>query len=209
MDPKITTIATAVLIAGAPVRLEAQDNAESFYVHADAGAVYMQDLTFHFRLGPKSGSFSDQINPGARGDIAAGYNLTDPLAVELETGALWNRSRSDIDIFQIPLLESLVYRAHLKNGWTPYFGAGAGADFAVLNASVFTGKALVRESDDDVTFGYQAQAGISYAISPNADLDIGYKFFGSFEHHWDFGDLGLDSDKIYTHAVLLSFRWNF
>lgn len=210
MNPKLTTILAAALVAAGPTLLKADDDADRFYVHADAGGVFMQDLTFHARFGSQSGSFGTHFNPGARGDIAVGYNLTDSLAVEIETGALWNRDGSSVDMYQIPLLENLVYRVHLKNGWTPYIGAGAGADFGIFNLPVIQPNGtLGTTTSDDVTFGYQAKAGISYAISPRADLDLGYEFLGSFEHHWDIGAIQYTTDKIYTHAVLLSFRWKF
>ncbi|HLX72296.1 MAG TPA: outer membrane beta-barrel protein [Verrucomicrobiae bacterium] len=216
MNPKIITIAVAAIVAGGPALIRAEDNSDRFYVHADSGAVFVQDLTLRASVpgSPStSASFAMHFQPGARGDIAIGYNLTDSLAVEIETGALWNRidTVNSIDLFQVPLLENLVYRVHLKNGWTPYFGAGAGADFGILSGieSISHGDVIQTSSSDDVTFGYQAQAGIAYAISPNADVDFSYKFFGSFEHNWDFPGVKFDSDKIYTHALLLSFRWKF
>lgn len=227
MNAKITTIAAAALVISAPAILKAQDNTGRFYVHADVGSVFIQDLTIHFSgpspHGPSAAPLDTHFQPGARGDISIGYNLNDSLAVEIETGAMWNRvdtfngaspGGGPTDLYQIPLLANLVYRVHLKNGWTPYFGAGAGADFAVFQTTVPGGNAInifgPSETTDDVAFAYQAQAGISYAISPNSELDFGYQFFGSFEHNWDvLGPFHYDSDKIYTHAVLLSYCWKF
>lgn len=211
MNPKITTVLATALVAGAPTLLKADDNADRFYVHADAGATFIQNVGFRVSIPSLSGAFSQHFSPGARGDVAVGYKLTDSLAVEIETGALWNRSGSSVDLYQIPLLENLVYRAHLGNGWTPYIGAGAGAVFGIFSAPVVQhgGTSATDTSDDDVTFGFQGKAGISYAISPCADVDLGYAFLGSFEHHWNIDGVHFDSDKIYTHAVLLSFCWKF
>lgn len=213
MNPKITTLAATMLLAGCPILLKAEDNAERFYVHADIGPVFIQDLTLHTSFGRSATHFE----PGVRGDAAIGYNLSDSLAVETETGVLWNRvnsfngfSASGTDLYQIPLLENLLYRIHLKHGWTPYVGGGVGADFTVFKTSVISRSGLPESAGgNDVTLGFQAKAGISYAISPNADIDFGYKFLGSLQHDWDVAGFRYKSDDIYTHAVLVSFCWKF
>ncbi len=206
---QLVTVIGIALLAGC-ASSQAENWSDNFYVHADAGVAFVQNLKLR-QVGP---TVPTEFDPGTRADIAIGYNLGKSWAVELETGALWNRiskingnSPGDghIDLFQFPVLANVVYKIHLQNHWTPYIGGGVGADFATFDDEAFG----FNESHTDVTFAYQAQAGVAYALSQNTALDFGYKFFGSLGHDWKFSPGELTSDPILTHALLVSFSWKF
>jgi hypothetical protein len=227
LNGRISWIVLAMTVAGVArftngadlqtkqVMIGGDDDSGAIYIHADAGPLFLEPVTFRFYGAHVIGDFKT----GARGDIAIGYNLSDSFALELETGALWNRwdtagvrTTLPMDLFQVPVLGNAIYKIHLNNRWTADFGIGAGADVATL---VYTSETIglsavtATRAYTDVTFAYQAQAGMAFALSSNADVDLGYKFFGSFDHHWNFEGEGVSSDAVFTHALLLSFCWKF
>lgn len=216
MNVRMITVAAAALAVGGLRVLGADDDSDGVYIHADAGPVFVQPITFRFYGAHEAADFK----PGARGDIAVGYNLSDSFALELETGALWNRWQTSegglgpppVDLFQVPVLANAIYKVHLHNRWTAYLGVGAGADIATLvNRTETIGLRAVTwtDTDSDVTFAYQAEAGLAFALSPHADVDLGYEFFGTFDNHWNLEGEGVSSDAVFTHALLLSLCWKF
>ena len=204
---KIVTIAGAALLLGGFNAVAEENAGSSLYVHADAGVALMQNF--------KINGINAEMDPGARFDASVGYNLNNCWAVEFETGGLWNRfdkiggssiSGGHLDLFRTPLLASVIYKINLNDRWTPYIGVGAGGDLATLDAEPDNGSS---ESDTGIAFAVQAQAGISYALSDHASVDLGYKFFGSGHHSWNIEGEHFGSSDLFTHAVLASFSWKF
>jgi len=215
-----------VVLAGAG-ESRAADDPDKFYFHADVGSSLVQDVNI---VGFQFASF----RPGIRGDVSLGCQLNQSWSVELETGLIWNSvtelngsSRSgrgggtnfpgigpliifaNGDLYQIPLLANVNYHLSLKRGWISRFGAGAGGVASVLELYSPRNAQMVRGADADFTFAYQAETGVSYVITPRAAVDLDYKFFGTLDHHWNYGGKLLSSGPIFTHAFLLSFRWEF
>ena len=182
----------------------------------DIGPSFVQDATINSTTKVFSQTFhasrTVEFQTGIRGDIAVGYNINGAWAMELESGAIWNAIGSEQELYQIPILLNVLYKIPLKNSWTPYFGVGAGVvvskiDF--LTVPTAAAATYVRTSDTDQTFAYQAMAGIKYAVSDRAQIDLGYKFFGTLDQSWAGNGTTLTSNGIYTHAVLASFTWKF
>jgi opacity protein-like surface antigen len=205
------TIVSAVFLMSAMGARALDWDWSNMYAHADAGVSLVQDVTLH--SGPNSGSAS--FDPGVRGDLAIGYNFNDSWAVELESGAIWNSIDSiggqslssqgeSFDLYQVPILVNVIYKYPIHK-WTPYWGLGIGGVFTDAEISQSGGSA----SSSDFTFAYQAEAGIKYALCSHAYVDIGYKFFGTLDHDWNFAGEQIDSDALFTHAVVVSFTWTF
>jgi opacity protein-like surface antigen len=155
------------------------------YFNAELGGVLQQDLIVR-NAGQKV-----PFDPGIGGNISVGVDITDALSVELQTGA----SASDIntsgstalafagnnaDIYQIPLLANVIFKAPLPGGLMPYVGAGFGG--AVTELEVY--QHHFYQSDTDITPAYQAMAGVKFALNRHTQLGVGYRFLGTTAHTW-------------------------
>jgi opacity protein-like surface antigen len=215
---KITSLATtasAVFLASAAIARP--DGAQNFYVTADAGAVFQQNATFTEQGFGQNVTF----NPGARIDLALGYNLSDTLGLEFEPGFMWNSVDSlhgvsvdswgeSLDLYSVPLMFNVVYRFQTDTKWTPYVGAGIGADIVTFDGST----RYFNASDTTVAFAYQAEVGLKYELSDRAFVDLGYKFFGSTDQDFSLGLPYNHTDNvsfgsIYVHGIFASFTLNF
>lgn len=220
------TIKLSVLaLAVCGVNAGAADWVQRSYLNADLGVSFIQDVTIKNSLGAKA-----TFDPGVAAIFCLGYHLNDSWAAEFETGVMWNSidkvtalSVSSLnaggDLYQIPFKLNLIYNVPTKNSWTPYFGVGAGCMASILhgNARDVSPAPVIASpnfgsgefNDTDFTFAYQAIAGLKYKISERAQVDLGYKFFGTLDHSWSDNGVTFKTEGIYTHAVLLSFTWKF
>jgi opacity protein-like surface antigen len=215
---------TAFLALGSFFFCATHLHASNWYLHTDVGGTMVEDV----KIKGAAGSIAT-FAPGVGGTVSLGYHFTPVLAGEFETGALWNEfdtlarislrdMQADAQLYQIPLKLNLVLNLPTKSRWTPYLGGGAGGMISILESRlhpISPARATLfpignsNFSDTDVTFCYQALAGIKYRISAHAAVDIGYKFFGTLDHSWSSGGSSFDTEPIYTHAFLASFTWRF
>ena len=207
--------AAAALLISIPSG-RAGDGKENLYLNADVGGIFQQNATFI----EKGRSSTAAFDPGARIDLALGYHLNDSLAVEVEPGFMENsvktlnghslgRFGDNIDLYSIPLMAKLIYKFPTKNDWTPYVGVGAGANISIFDGSTPGGSF----NDTTVSFAYQAEAGIKYALSQHASFGIAYKFLGTTDQDYTFNQ-GFFTDRItfqgvYIHGIFVNFTWNF
>ena len=196
-------------LGAASLAANARAGEREFYLNADAGVSIVQDLNI-------KGGNTIELNPGARIDGAFGWQFSQPLAVEFETGITLNSVEKiggvavssyggRADIYQIPMLVNLVYTPPMQGKFKPFVGAGGGGIATVADMQTPLGNI----NDTDFTFGYQAFAGVGWTLSKRADIGLSYKFMGSLDHSWSSGGVTLKTDAMFTHALLLSFRWKF
>lgn len=183
-----------------------------FYVSGQVGGVLMEDLTFK-----NFGGAKNAVDPGFRGSVSIGADLSDYVAAEFETGFLVNQldnsSTQPISaiadrgfLYQVPLLANVIFKAPLRNGITPYIGGGAGG----IASSLYLERGDDWSSDTDVTFAYQAMAGIKLALNRNMEIGLGYKFLATPDHTWFPNDSRfIRSGQMFTHSILATFTWNF
>lgn len=222
MNPKTIAIVGAVIVIG---RLDAiaGDDSENFYIHADVGPSFVQDIKL--TAGPQSHTMG--LDTGVRGDLALGYNFCDSWAAEIEAGvaqndidSIGNATIRDSDLRQIPALANAVYKINLSQQFNAYLGAGVGGDFTRAETDVLSpvSGTFRRSVNNDVAFAFQGTAGVAYFLSPHSRIDLGYKFLGTLDRHWFIGGLGgnavvsgetVSTGLIYTHAVVASFSWSF
>ena len=217
------TIATAALLAGV-VSARAQMDSRNqspfyasgpFYVNVDAGGNILQNMSV------KNAASGFSFDPGTRADVSIGYQIADPLAIELETGILWNSLSSDsgpgfpfddrTSLYQVPLLANLIYRVPISGGLSAYFGGGAGGVASTLQLREHPAPGVYfHDTDTDFTFAYQGLAGLKYAFNPAMEVGVGYKFLGTLDHSW-FEDSGLAirTGAAYSDAILASFTFRF
>jgi len=100
------------------------------------------------------------------------------------------------------------------NGFTPYVGAGIGGAYVKWDELTNTTRdgSFKHEGGGDWRFAYAAMAGVSYCLTENALLDVGYRF-----SHINGGKMfgyavgagpGYD-DGFNTHEVRGGLRWQF
>lgn len=216
----VAGLAIAVESVTAQAQYQSQWNTppqSPFYIEGDVGGTLMQHMDLR-NLGTKA-----DFDPGVRGSILFGYNIIPPLGFEFETGAIWNRisgngaqiiggSFADHgDLYQVPFLGNIVFKAPLPCGLTPYIGAGAGGVASTLALTHNSHHFFDQTSDTDFTFAYQGKAGLKYALGWNMEVGVGYEFLGTLDHRW-FGDdpnLIVKSGPAYSHSILATFTWHF
>ena len=95
---------------------------------------------------------------------------------------------------------------------TPYIGAGAGVAYARVSDFASTGRAafLRRPANKQWNFAYAGMAGIAFPVSPNAVVDVGYRYL-------NIGDVKTSSDavgamtfkNVAAHELRVGLRWSF
>lgn len=96
-------------------------------------------------------------------------------------------------------------------GFTPYIGAGAGAAFNRVNdfqraVPPFAGDA----SRSQTNFAFAGMAGVAWAVAPNLQIDLGYRYL-------NLGDVKAPADVsgqttirgVAAHEVRVGLRWSF
>jgi opacity protein-like surface antigen len=190
----------------------------NLYANIDFGGVYQQKTTLYQSTMPSQNA---TFNLGIRGDIALGYDINKSLAVEFDTGTLWNSmdkvgntSLSSIgqsfDTYTVPFLANVIYTFPTKGPWSPYVGVGAGGAAAI--ASFNTGGLVPTTLGDyNFVFAYQAEVGVEYKLTRNASIDVAYQFFGMSDPKWYFSEIPdhIKEGGFFTHSLAVSFTWRF
>jgi len=204
---KTTRVVLALGAASLAANAHAQER--QYYLDVDAGVSLVQDLNI-------KGGNTIELNPGARIDGAFGWQFSKQFAAEFNTGLTLNSIDKiggvavssyggSADIYQIPLLVNLVYTLPMQGKINPFVGIGGGGIATIADMQTPLGNV----NDTDFTFGYQGFAGVGWALSDRADIALAYKFMGSLDHNWSSGGVTLKTDAMFTHSILLSFRWKF
>jgi opacity protein-like surface antigen len=199
----------APVALAAALTAQAQETNGPFYLKAEAGAAFQQGLAI------KGGDKMD-FDTGFRFDIGPGWQFTPSLAAELEVGVIYNTVDSigslpvssyggSANFYQVPVLANLVFTLPLQGPLRPYIGAGVGGVATVVDLTTPLGEV----NDSDFVFGYQALAGVQYALSEHVELGAAYKFLGTTDHHWSQDSVTLDTEPTYSHSVLVTLTWKF
>jgi len=203
----------AATLAGLAVTGLAQETTEtvatsepsdsSFYLKFDFGAAFQDNIDANFL-----GFTGDlETDTGIRFAVAGGLPLNDAVALEVESGFAFNTfdsfggvpfpSSVEYNLVQIPLLVNAIFTLPTECPLKPYAGIGAGGVVMAVSGD---------ESDSDITYAWQVQAGVNYQFSDNLQAGLGYKLLGTGEAEWD-GFATLDS--VMTHSVFASIRLEF
>ena len=214
MKPNLTQVG---LLAGAMLACTAaQTNAQNGdvagpYLNIGAGInipgdveATVTDPTF----GSNTGDL--ELDPGFRASISGGVHFTPMLAVELESGFLYNEvdGSDDVALSHVPILANVIFRFDTGGSpWVPFIGAGAGGVLSMLD---FDNDDIDEdESDTDFVFAWQGLAGIHYQFSDNMSVGVTYKYLGVGGPEFEIQDTGVELDSIHNHAILGSFNWGF
>ncbi len=96
--------------------------------------------------------------------------------------------------YDLPLASSLQ---HIR----PYIGAGIGA--MIIDAD---GVGLL--DGDDTVFTYQLRAGLAYAVRPDLDFTVGYRFLDADDPKFEYAAGSFESEYR-SHAVEAGLRYRF
>jgi opacity protein-like surface antigen len=182
------------------------------YFNFDLGGVLQQDLIIR-NAGQKV-----SFDPGIGGNLSLGFDITDALAVEFQTGATTSEintsgstslafAGNNADIYQVPILANVIFKAPLPGGLTPYVGAGFGG--AVTTLELYRRGYYV--SDTDITPAYQAIAGLRCALNRHTELGVGYRFLATTAHTWfaDSPNLYTPTSPTFSHSILATLTVSF
>ena len=217
--------AIGIVVLSSSATVHAQKWSDNLYLHTDIGPAFVESASARIRTVTTS-SFPDatiqrghtESETDIRADLSLGYNLTKSFAVEAEAGAIWNPNDDKNNYsYQIPVMLNGIYQIPLGASWKAYAGAGAGAVIGRAH-TLFRDSAFHTPlvfDDSDWSAGYQAEAGIKYALSQHAEIDLGYKFMGvaqydyTFINFFAFGSRKVTVNDLFTHSVQASFTWKF
>lgn len=199
---KIPIAALAGVLLCMASNILAQDVPGRWFLGLDAGLALQGDITVQDTGGGKL-----SFDPGLRVDLSGGVQLARSWKAEVELGFIYNGGNSvgdeplvshNPDYCQVPLMGNVSYTLPLRGPVSAYVGAGIGGVWGVLWHDILG-------SEDGVAFGYQAFAGVKYALNEDLDLGLAYKFLGTTEH-----DLGSERvDGAFSHSILAAITFKF
>ncbi len=217
----------AVAAAAIATPAVARDN--SWYVGVEGGVMLVEDLQLDYGDNTLVSPLDDAIvidhKLGYDVDLIGGYDFG-MFRVEAET-AYKRASLGDISIPDtltndptgvydgsgrvqiLSAMANVLLDFGDDDGWNGYVGGGIGA--ARIKYRAVADQVDLGFSDTDKGIALQAIAGVRYAISPNMDLGIKYRFFttrAEFRGNDGANDFGLDG-RIRTHSLLASLIFNF
>jgi opacity protein-like surface antigen len=148
------------------------------YVSIAGGALWLDDASSH--------GVDLDFDTGFSILGALGYAFGNGLAVEIESG-YQEVNDAEVEVFglnfdvdgefrQVPILANVVYTIPVSDRLGIYIGAGAGIIWSDAEIDSIEGFDLDFDAEDEWNFAAQAKAGLSFQVSDNASVNIGYRF---------------------------------
>lgn len=214
----VTTVAWAVVG-------QAQNLESKWYFRADLGASLVNDTDLEEFLDLDTSGVELDFDPGLQLGVAGGYRITPWLAVEIESGVLFNSMDGvngesvEASLTQVPFMGNLVVQCNNFERWVPFLGVGAGGVSSILDIderiSTGIGTLRIEGNEADVVFAYHAFAGFRYEFNERMGVGLIYRFMGTQGPSWDVenddvgGDLEIAFDDVYTHSISAMFQLQF
>ena len=183
----------------------------------------MPDTGFKSFFGADTSGSKVRFDPGVRFAINAGYQATDWLSVEAETGFMANRIDSiggayidDASLANVPFLINARFQLPNRSRITPFFGGGLGGAASVIDADHIIYRGIeMQGSQSAAVFAYQAFGGLCFSLNDNMGVSVEYHYFATTGATWN-SDItfGTSSDHmgfsgVETHAVSAAFTYRF
>jgi opacity protein-like surface antigen len=112
---------------------------------------------------------------------------------------------AELSVGALSLMGNGFFDLDLNSPISPYIGIGAGFAFIRGTAENIFGS---DDDDSDVVFAYQLMAGVSYELSPRADLFAGYRFFNTTDY--DVSTFGTNFESNFlSHEFMVGARFSF
>lgn len=194
---------TLLLSAVASVAIASSASAGGWYVALDAGinGIDDADVSGTFLGGPTSGTISTDTGWAIAATVGNAFSAG--WRVEGELGFRNNDTTSDLaQIEHWSLMINVLYDFELSNDFSVSIGGGLGVDQSKFNINSLT-------SDTDTNAAIQAILGLSYALGPDTDLTLTYKYQGVIDPSFQFGQAAtFDVDGIYNRSLTVGLRWH-
>jgi len=138
------------------------------------------------------------FNPGFRFDVEFGYNIYDWLGVSLQTGIVYNglnqynvtlsngesyHNSADGELVQVPVQIDGILRWPGATAFKPFIGGGVGAIWQQLDVNnyyISTSDVQGNYCRSAFQFGFNAQLGANYTVTPGVDFYGVFKLLGAF-----------------------------
>lgn len=203
----------AALLSLPVPQVGAANSANTAYLKVDGGVNIMQDATVQgingttfYPIGQwdvaeaEVTSFDAELDPGFRLGFVGGYNLNEWVALEFESGFMYNGIKDSDDAWlgSVPLIANVVFRFENETKLVPYVGGGGGGAFTTFNDWY--------DSDSDFVFAWQVKAGVAYSMNDNMSVEVVYKLFATGDQEY------FDAFKVkdvMAHFIGLGFSWKF
>lgn len=211
MPLKATLLGAACALAFAG---DAQAN--GWYASVELGANWIADADVQWNE-TSAGVLVFSTDTEARFDTgwaliaAVGYQLQH-WRIEWEAGWRSNdKDRFDAvlvstgDLDELTGMFNMAYAFPLGSDVSLSLGGGAGVDYAMLD--------IVNADDGSFSFAYQGIVGLSYAVGPNVDLTLNYRYLHVLDPEFKdtFNGVGefYTFDDLSKHAVTFGVRYTF
>ena len=229
---RILIIITALVTLALPAICSAVPPNPGAYVSGFLGVTVPRDTdvtTEQFIPGTTFNTFNDRvefdpsINIGGTGGFDFGFvRLEGELSykhgemtsiTDRDTGVRFRNVDGSLGV--LAMMFNGFFDLHNDTPITPYFGGGIG--FAALHlsdtfgtdTSGTGGQSLLYYEDDDTVFAYQAGAGLEIALNRMLSLDVGYRYFGTSNAHFDSDPFQTTEMKFESHNAAVGLRVKF
>lgn len=179
-----------------------------FYLGADLGVATVSDVKL--RNISNNAKYRADIETGPRLSLNGGYEFYQWFAAGAELSVI--QSGGSSDYWQAPLIGNFEFRLPNKSRFTPFVGGGPGA--AYRNFSRGDG-GQDRGHLAEITFAWQVNAGLRYAISDRCSVGLIYRYLdlpssGESKFEWN-SDMGEPTrvEGTRTQSISLGFGWKF
>jgi OmpA-OmpF porin, OOP family len=216
---KVTPIGAALLLAAA------NSHANGLYVGADGGGAFQQDVSIRNGSGFGGAAGDVKFDTGWRAGADIGYGFNKYFSAEFDGSVIYNRINTigtqplsvtspggSAHLAEAPLLINGIFTWPLGR-FKPYVGLGVGAAAGFFHSYNVVGSFLPGQNpayhDTDLTFAYQAEAGLRFSLTHHIDLGVAYKFVGTTDHEWTDNSVTLKTDGTMTHTILGTFTYRF
>jgi outer membrane protein OmpA-like peptidoglycan-associated protein len=207
----VSTLALAAAIIATPMAVAHADTNPGWYVGGGLGGAFGQDQIIHGVRGEHSDRDED-VNLSFQGNagyaFAPGYRLEAEYFHDQINANNVDRFRnagghtSNNDAFM-----NVLYDIQTHTRWSPYVGAGLGADFVNVKSIGAQGVGYLK--GDTTALAYQGIAGLSTQLDANWTVLADYRYVASLDAKVDDTAGGQGRTDNASHNFMIGLRYSF
>lgn len=146
--------------------------------------------------------------PGLRGELELGYLSDSVLTQQVHGTGTFKNGNASGDASTLFGFASLYYDLPFQQGIHPFIGAGLGfGNVSLNNYSTSATGALI--DDSGTGFAYHLTGGVAFDITPNMDLEIGYRYMATTGVDLQAKDGTSTSVDTADHVIFAGLRYKF
>ncbi|WP_148293999.1 outer membrane protein, partial [Azospirillum sp. B4] len=205
----------AVFALGLPATALAQVD-EGYYIGAQAGVNWADKTDL------KGSTYTDKADftTSPTGLVEGGYKFGNGVRLGVEvgyggstvgdiTGGGPGRAGGAGEVTAFTFMANTYYDFKVDSPLRPYVGVGVGFGRYKFDGvgDLYTPGNIVETST--TAFTYQLSAGVAYALSPNLDFTLGYRFMGTPDTTYEPSNSPKVKGSLQSHSVLVGLRYTF